>query len=293
MIQQAARPLLILRRGSFGTLIAHAPPPVPQDRACSGYTAHPKMTLYLHGSREPRFRFMLHEVDELGNRVTNKETCNRLSMELPTGSSSISYMVANQDNQVLEVPVEVPANDFSGPRITVISHASNANCTLQVVCVNAQNILGVSGSLSSFPSRVSFVQWAAYFSVTEIAAPRGFQMIDSGPAPQEPLSHEKPMTAQRALTTFDIGLNRAYEITGETTPQPNSSVLLYGPDKIDSWYRFEPQRWPYLQDSLVTVLFSYDSRLLTAIRDSMLFLLAAILGVAFQASIDIFRKKKS
>ena len=120
-------------------------------RVCSGYDQHPKMTLYWHGSREPRFRFMLHEVDETGNRVMNKETCSRLSMELPTGSSSVSYMVASQDNQVVEVPVK----DFSGQKITVRSVASNIHCVLPVVCVSSQNILGVSGSLSSFPSRIS------------------------------------------------------------------------------------------------------------------------------------------
>ncbi len=216
----------------------------------------------------------------------NKETCSRLSMELPTGSSSVSYMVASQDNQVVEVPVK----DFSGQKITVRSVASNIHCVLPVVCVSSQNILGVSGSLSSFPSRISFVEWGAYFSVLENANSQGFE---SGPVPQEWPPHEQPTTAQRASTAFEIGLNRAYEVTGETTPQPVSSVLLFGLDQPDSWYRFEPGRWPYLQNSIVTVFFSYNSRLLTAIRNSTLFLLAAVLGVAFQASVDKFRNRKN
>jgi hypothetical protein len=242
------------------------------SRTCSAYAQRPKMTLYLYENKAPKFRFMLHEVEELGNRVAGKETCSRLFLHFPSGTSGLSHIVAAEDNKLIETAI----GNLDGEKLTLVSksEASNERCALPVICLDLSNVVGIEGSLPDRPSKISFSGWAAYFSTHEI------------------LGTSAPNEGKRDQTIFEIGLHRAYELTGQTTPQPVAFALLFGADNLDSWYRFDPQKWPYLQDNFVSVLFAYQSRLLTAIRDSTLFLLAAILGVAFQASVDAIVKRR-
>jgi hypothetical protein len=251
------------------------------SRTCSNYAHHPTVILYLYPTKPPEFRFMLHQVDNTGNRITNKETCSRLFLYASDGMSDVVYMFADSTNKLQEVM----ARDFNGNRITLVSQndVKGQACAPPVFCLGETNVIGVQGSLKDSPSRISFAGWAAYFAVTENVCPFQETEYVCAPLPDE-------RTREQAI--FEIGLSRGYELTGQTAPQPTAyqQVSL---EKIDSLYKFEPQKWAYIKNDFTTsVLISYQSRLLAAIRDSTLFLLAAILGVAFQASFDAMRRRK-
>lgn len=259
------------------------------SRSCSGYEQHPKLIVSVYDDKAPKFRFMLHEVDEGGNRVTSEETCSRLSLHFPKGTHRLSHISAEPNGKLIESPV----GNYGDQEITLVSgsDASNVRCERPVICLNSGNVIGIEGSLPERPAWISFAGRAAYFYVVEQSTQSFPRKKIEKVVAQVPLSERDPWRASdRKTTIFEIGLGQAYELTAQTTPQPTALAFLYG-DGLDSWYRFEPQPWPYVTTNLANVLVAYQSRWMLAVRDSLVFLLAAILGVAVQAAVDLIRKK--
>lgn len=255
-------------------------------RICSGYEQQPNLSISIYDDGTPRFRFMLHAVTDVGNRVISDETCSRLSFAAPEGTHRFYVIGADSAGKLVRTEV----TDYSDDQITILSRSGASEvvrCDRPAICLEVDNVVGVEALLPQRPAKISFTGRAAYFSVFE--HPPSYSYFRAA-WQQRLVDQSQQNLGARSPTTFEIGLQQAYELTSQTTPQPAAYARLYG-DGIDSWYRFDPQAWPYVRSKFVSVLFAYQSRLWATIRDSSLFLLAAILGVAVQAALDASYKR--